>query len=84
MGDRSSDRSDARGEGCKDHFYVAPARVEAEELDDVTTSMVLLCQQSTSTLFDLCSTFSYVSIYFASRLGVFLEPLAASLHVLTE
>ncbi|KAH0642064.1 hypothetical protein KY289_033038 [Solanum tuberosum] len=44
---------------------------------------LLLCHQPATVLFDPGSTFSYVSIYFAPRLGMRSESLAEPVHVST-
>lgn len=61
-------------------MYVALAWLEAEASNEAITGTITLCQQSTSKLFDPGLTFSYVSIYFASCLGISLEP--PSCHIL--
>ena len=57
-------RPGAPGKGAQGHFYAALARAAAEVSDDVISSMLLLCYQPATILFDLGSTFSYGSIYF--------------------
>ncbi|KAH0671324.1 hypothetical protein KY285_024119 [Solanum tuberosum] len=82
-GGRLGGRADAQGRGVQAHFYAAPARADAETSDDVITGTVLLCQQPALALFDPGSTFSYVSVYYASRLSLMSEPLVAPLRVST-
>ncbi|XP_015078162.1 uncharacterized protein LOC107021966 [Solanum pennellii] len=82
-GGRSGGRSGAPGRGAQGHFYVAPARAAAEASDDVISGTLFLCHQPATILFDPGSTFSYVSIYFAPRLGMRSESLAEPVHVLT-
>ena len=82
-GGRLGGRADAQGRGAQAHFYAAPARADAETSDDVITGTVLLCHQPASALFDPGSTFSYVSVYYASRLSMMSEPLVAPLRVST-
>ncbi|KAH0660902.1 hypothetical protein KY289_029650 [Solanum tuberosum] len=76
-------RSDTSGIGAQGHFYAAPARATAEASDDVITGTLLLCHQPATVLFDPGSTFSYVSVYFAPRLGMRSESLAEPIHVST-
>ncbi|XP_015165509.1 uncharacterized protein [Solanum tuberosum] len=74
----------ARGRGQGQDHKVgqqAPARAETEVSDDVITGTILLCQQASLPLFDPSSTFSYVSVYYASRLSMMSEPLVAPLRV---
>ncbi|XP_015159293.1 uncharacterized protein [Solanum tuberosum] len=59
------------------------ARTAAEASDDVIAGMLLLCHQPATVIFDLGSTFSYVSIYFVPRLGMRSESLAELIHVST-
>lgn len=82
-GGRLGGRSDASGRGAQGHFYAAPARATTEASDDVITSTLLLCHQPATVLFDPGSTFSYVSVYFAPRLGMRSESLAEPIHVST-
>ncbi|XP_049378066.1 LOW QUALITY PROTEIN: uncharacterized protein LOC125842802 [Solanum stenotomum] len=82
-GGRLGGRSDASGRGAQGHFYAAPARATAEASDDVITGTLLLCHQPATVLFDPGSTFSYVSVYFAPRLGMRSESLAEPVHVST-
>ncbi|KAH0669070.1 hypothetical protein KY289_023563 [Solanum tuberosum] len=83
LGGRLGGRSDASGRGAQGHLYAAPARATAEASDDVITGRLLLCHQPTTVLFDPGSTFSYVSIYFAPRLGMRSESLTEPVHVST-
>ncbi|XP_015159123.1 uncharacterized protein [Solanum tuberosum] len=82
-GGRLGGRADAQGRGVQAHFYAPPGREDAETSDDVITGTVLLCQQPALALFDPGSTFSYVSVYYASRLSLMSEPLVAPLRVST-
>ncbi|XP_015169165.1 uncharacterized protein [Solanum tuberosum] len=75
QGVRLGGRADAQSRGVQAHFYAPPARADAETSDDVITGTVLLCQQPALALFDPGSTFSYVSVYYASRLSLMSEPL---------
>lgn len=51
--------------------------------DEAITSMITMCQQPTSTLFDSSLTFSYVLLYVASHLGVSPKPPSSLVCVLT-
>ena len=82
-GGRSSGRSGSPGRGAQGHFYAALARAAAEVSDNVISSMLLLCYQPATILFDLGSTISSVYIYFAHRLGIRSDSLADAVHVLT-
>ncbi|XP_069150444.1 uncharacterized protein [Solanum lycopersicum] len=82
-GGRSGGRPGAPGRGAQGHFYVTPTRAVAEASDDVISGMLFLCHHPATVLFDPGSTFSYVSIYFAPRLGMRSESLAEPVHVST-
>ncbi|XP_049390047.1 uncharacterized protein LOC125854509 [Solanum stenotomum] len=82
-GGRLGGRSNASGRGAQGHFYAVPARATTEASDDVITGTLLLCHQPATVLFDPGSTFSYVSVYFAPRLGMRSESLAEPVHVST-
>ena len=83
-GGRSGGGAYGCGGGRQGHFYGAPARAEAEAVDDVITCVVLVCHQLAFSLFDPGSTYSYVSVYFASYLGLSSELLEVPLCVLTR
>lgn len=56
---------------------------EAEDSDEAITSIITICQQLASTLFNPSSTFSYVFMQYASHLGVSPKPLSSQVRVLT-
>lgn len=58
-----------------------PGRPEAEASDAVITSTVLVRSRDASVLFDLMSTYSYVSSYFAPYLVVPRDSLSALVYV---
>lgn len=58
-------------------------QAEAKASDVVITDMILICHMPTLTLFDPGSTYSYASVYYASRLSLCSETLSALLCVLT-
>jgi len=60
-----------------------PARPNAIASDAVITGIVSVCHRDASVLFDLGSTFSYVSSYFAHYLGTPHESLTSYVHVST-
>ncbi|XP_070013513.1 uncharacterized protein [Nicotiana sylvestris] len=59
------------------------ARPEAESSDTVITCIVLIFSRDGSVLFDLFSTYSYVSSYFASYVVVSSVSLSAPMYVST-
>ena len=60
-----------------------PGRSGDEASDIVITGMISMFHQPASALFDPGSTFSYISTYFASRLGLCSEYLSVPLCVAT-
>nr|XP_025884581.1 uncharacterized protein LOC112940524 [Solanum lycopersicum] len=82
-GGRSGGRPGAPGRGAQGHFYAALTRAAAEASDDVISGTLFLCHQPATVLLDPGSTFSYVSIYFALRLGMRYESLEEPVHVST-
>ena len=82
-GGRSGGRSGATGRCVEGHFYAALTRAAAEASDDVISGTLFLCHQPATVLLDPGSTFSYVSIYFALRLGMRYESLEEPVHVST-
>lgn len=74
-------RASGREGGRQGHIYASPAKVEAKTSDNMITGTILLFQQATLGLFDLGSTYSYVSVDFAPHLAINLELLEVSLNV---
>lgn len=60
---------------------MAPAQIEVDASYEAITGMIIVCQQPASALFDLGFTFSYVSVYFSSRLDVSLKTLLSRVYV---
>ena len=81
-GGRRRDRRGGRGQQ-QQHQYALPGRAEAEAADDVVTGMLLIYGHPVLTLFDPCSTLSYISCYVAPRLGRVSEALSEPLSVST-
>lgn len=73
----------SEGGGRQGHFFAAPAWAEANASDKAIICMIIECQRPTSALFDTCSIFSYVSIYYVARLGVTLKSLSSLIQVYT-
>lgn len=65
---RMGSRSGSQPGGRRGQLYAVPARHKVESSDTVITGTILVCRQSTLTLFDLGFTYSYVSAYYAPRL----------------
>ncbi|XP_069144450.1 uncharacterized protein [Solanum lycopersicum] len=76
QGGMSGGRPGATGRSAQGHFYAAPARAAFEAFDNVISDTLFLCHRPATVLFDPGSTFSYVSIYFAPRLGMRSKSLA--------
>ncbi|XP_070013373.1 uncharacterized protein [Nicotiana sylvestris] len=62
-------------------YYALSARMEAVASDFVIIGIVPICHRDASVLFDLGSTYSYVSSYFASYLGVSRDSLSSPVYV---
>ncbi|XP_070039304.1 uncharacterized protein [Nicotiana tomentosiformis] len=73
-------RGHPRGGGHA-HFYAFSGRTEAVASDAVIPSIVLICHRDASVLFDLGSTYSYVSSYFARYLDIPRDSLSAPVYV---
>ncbi|XP_070045699.1 uncharacterized protein [Nicotiana tomentosiformis] len=71
-----------KGEG-KARYYALPATAKVVASDSVIISIVPVYHRDASVLFDPCSTYSYVSSYFASYLGVFRDSLSSPVYVST-
>ncbi|XP_070034328.1 uncharacterized protein [Nicotiana tomentosiformis] len=69
--------------GAPAMFYAFPARPDAVASDVVITCIISLCARDVSVLFDLGSTYSYVSSLFAHFLGVPHESLVTPIYVST-
>ena len=72
-----------RQTGDRAHCYAFPGRSKAETSDDVITGNLLVCDCMTSVLFDLGSTFSYLSSSFATSLDLLCDLLDMPIHVST-
>ncbi|XP_070025895.1 uncharacterized protein [Nicotiana sylvestris] len=64
-------------------FYALLARPDALASDAVITSIMSVNDRDASVLFDLGSTYSYVSSLFARFLVIFPKPLGTPIHVST-
>ncbi|XP_070036495.1 uncharacterized protein [Nicotiana tomentosiformis] len=76
-------RGRARG-GGQSRYYVLPARTEAVTSDSVITGIIPVYHRDTSVLFDLGSTYSYVSSYFSPYCGVSRDFLSSYVYVSTS
>ncbi|XP_070032512.1 uncharacterized protein [Nicotiana tomentosiformis] len=72
-----------RSDGTPSRFYAFPARLDAVASDAVITCIISVCVRDVSILFDLGSTYSYVSSLFDHFLGVPRESLGALVYVST-
>lgn len=80
---RGGGRGGSQPEGGRAQCYAFPGRPEAETSDAVITGIIPVCHQSATILFDPGSTYSYVSIYFASSLDKLCESLDFPVYVST-
>ncbi|XP_070005077.1 uncharacterized protein [Nicotiana sylvestris] len=76
------------GRGCprgggQARYYALPARIEVVAFDSIITSIVPVCHRDASVLFDLGFTYSYMSSYFASHLGISQDSLSSPIYVST-
>ena len=69
--------------GGQARYYALPARTEVVASDSVITGIVPVCHRDASVLFDPGSTYSYVSSYFASYLGVSRDSLSSPVYMST-
>ncbi|XP_070056947.1 uncharacterized protein [Nicotiana tomentosiformis] len=67
--------------GGQAHSYAFPGRTEVVASDAVIIGIVLVCHTDASVLFDLGSTYSYVSSYFASYLDMSSNSLDTPIYV---
>ncbi|XP_070031930.1 uncharacterized protein [Nicotiana tomentosiformis] len=67
--------------GGQARFYAFPSRTEATTLDAVIICIVPVYFRVASVLFDLGSTYSYVSSYFAPYLGIPRDSLSSLVYV---
>ncbi|XP_070003045.1 uncharacterized protein [Nicotiana sylvestris] len=67
--------------GAQPRCYAIPAKLEAESSDAVITGMISVCSRDASVLFDLVSTYSYVSSYFSPYLVVPRDSLSVPVYV---
>ncbi|XP_070020236.1 uncharacterized protein [Nicotiana sylvestris] len=83
------DRGRGRGgSGCprgggQARYYALPARTKAVAFKSVIIGIVPICQRDASALFDLGSTYSYMSFYFTPHLGVSQDSLSSLVYVST-
>ncbi|WMV49430.1 hypothetical protein MTR67_042815 [Solanum verrucosum] len=63
--------------------YAFSGKTEAEASDAVITCTILVCDRMTNVLFDPGSTYSYVSILFASEFAMICDILDAPIHAST-
>ncbi|XP_070057240.1 uncharacterized protein [Nicotiana tomentosiformis] len=63
---RGLPRGEGQSGGAQPHFYSYPARPKVESSDTIIAGIILVCDRDASILFDMGSTYSYVSSYFAS------------------
>ncbi|XP_070050313.1 uncharacterized protein [Nicotiana tomentosiformis] len=70
-------------EGVQAKFYTFLGRTGEIASDAVITGMVLICHMDALVLFDLGSTYSYVSSYFALYLDISHDFLSSPLYVFT-
>ncbi|XP_070040805.1 uncharacterized protein [Nicotiana tomentosiformis] len=80
MGRGGVDRGCPR-EGSQARFYAFLRMTEAFASDAVVTSMVSIFHRDASVLFDLGSTYSYVSSYFAPYLDIIRDSLSSLIYV---
>ncbi|XP_070025948.1 uncharacterized protein [Nicotiana sylvestris] len=69
--------------GGQARCYAFPTRIEAVVSDSIITCIVLVCHRDASVLFDLRSTYSYVSSYFAPYLSISHDFLSSPVYVFT-
>ncbi|XP_070042822.1 uncharacterized protein [Nicotiana tomentosiformis] len=77
-------RGGAQYSGGQARYYAFPRRTEVVTSDAVVTCIISVCHKDASALFDLCSTYSYVSSYFASCLDMPRGFVDAPMHVSTH
>ncbi|XP_070040058.1 uncharacterized protein [Nicotiana tomentosiformis] len=80
---RGSPRGGGQSGGAPPYFYAFLVRPEAELSDVVITGIVPIFCRYVSNLFNLGSTYSYVSSYFASYLVMHHDSLSAPVYVST-
>ncbi|XP_070016045.1 uncharacterized protein [Nicotiana sylvestris] len=76
-------RDMVQGGGPQPQCYALPARLEAESSDVVIIGTILVCDREASVLFDLGSTYSYASSYFAPYLVLPSDSLSIPIYVST-
>ncbi|XP_070017048.1 uncharacterized protein [Nicotiana sylvestris] len=81
---RGHPRGGGRSGGGQANFYALLSRPDAIASDAVITCIVSIYHRDAYVLFDLGSTFSYVSSYFAHYLDTPHESLISSVHVSTS
>ncbi|XP_070036905.1 uncharacterized protein [Nicotiana tomentosiformis] len=80
---RGHPRGGGQSDGAQPPFYAFLARPEADSSNAVITGIVTVCHRYASILFDLGSTYSYVSSYFASYMVMPRDSLIAFVYVST-
>ncbi|XP_070017129.1 uncharacterized protein [Nicotiana sylvestris] len=70
--------------GSLARFYALLARPDTLASDAVITGIIFVCGRDASVLFDLGSTYSYVSSLFSHFLVIPSEPLGTHVHVSTH
>ncbi|XP_070008616.1 uncharacterized protein [Nicotiana sylvestris] len=76
---RGADRvTQGRGQPC---LFATLDRQSAEAFAEVITGILLVCSYNAYAIIDTCSTFSYVTLYFAINLGLESEQLSESFLV---
>ena len=63
--------------------YAFPGKNEADASNAVITCTILVCDRMANVLFDPGSTYSYVSMRFASEFAMICDILDAPIHVST-
>lgn len=66
------------------HFYAFPERPETEAFDTIITGVVSVYHRPASILFDLGSTYSYVSTYFSVVFDLLYAHMLMPVHVSTQ
>ncbi|XP_070019871.1 uncharacterized protein [Nicotiana sylvestris] len=77
-------RDIVQGGGAQPQCYAFPAKPEPESSAVVIAGTVSICSRDASVLFDLGSTYSYVSSYFASYLVMPRDSLSAPVYISTS
>ncbi|XP_070057751.1 uncharacterized protein [Nicotiana tomentosiformis] len=78
---RGRPRGGGQPRGASARFYAFPARLDVVASDAVIIGIISVCGRDASVLFDLGSTYSYVSSLFAHYLGIPCESLGTPVYV---